>query len=591
MKESAAIAKEANRKEESSPTRGDNNIQRLRNEPERQLGSLRDVIGNIRRNGGTPSVESISTELSVMPSSYHAPVLLALQRTHGNRYVQRVVAGIQAKLKVGQPGDVYEQEADRVADLVIRMPEPRVRQPEEEEKEGLMQTPLAEQITPLVQRQVEPERGEKEGEEILQPKEVSGQTPEDTPDLESRIQSMKSSGQPLPETDRSFMERGFGVDFSGVRMHTNSEADQLNKELNAQAFTYGRDIYFGAGRYTPGTSSGKRLLAHELTHVVQQGSDLQNISFAVVQRDIYDLLITSITPEYARALSDDELEEQVQFLRNEMRSNPDPALSSNLEILEAEAFRRLPSVEIISADVAADSISIRLEPPDRSGDFTLELLGPAGSHVIRREVRCGGIHNDSFDIPSLAGGEYDNIRATWGGIAYNDPHPYHIHVLGVYRHSQYNIPHENTCVGPAVDVYITDSDCNFTQAVLRQQFVNQVNLNGSGVSIAHGNLRREAFCLSPVAPADAINRSFRRVADFHGSCNGNTGALNNSTVARLPAHRYLTCDDRVHIHTVGIKTVTDLCPGCAQAQLDNFTTDAACAGIRDLGNFMTIKLF
>ena len=270
MKESVAIAKDAAAKKESSPTRSDKSIHRVRNEPERQLGYLRSVIGNITRNGGTPSVDSIVTELSNMHTAQRASVLLALQRTHGNRYVQRVVTGIQAKLKVGQPGDVYEQEADRVAEQVMNIPGPQVqRQPEEEEeKEGLMQTPLAEQISPLVQRQVEPEEEEKE--QILQPKEVSGQTTEVTPYLESRIQSLKGSGQPLPEADRSFMERGFGVDFSGVRVHTDSEADQLNKELNAQAFTYGRDIYFGAGRYNHGTSSGKRLLAHELTHVIQQ---------------------------------------------------------------------------------------------------------------------------------------------------------------------------------------------------------------------------------------------------------------------------------------------------------------------------------
>jgi hypothetical protein len=127
MKESVAIAKETNRKKESSPTRSGNSIHRVRNEPERQLGSLRAVIGNIRRNGGTPSVESIATELSSVHSAQRAPALLALQRTHGNRYVQRVVSGIQAKLKISQPGDMYEQEADRVADAVMRMPEPQVQ--------------------------------------------------------------------------------------------------------------------------------------------------------------------------------------------------------------------------------------------------------------------------------------------------------------------------------------------------------------------------------------------------------------------------------------------------------------------------------
>ena len=90
-------------KKEFSPAKSDNNIQGLRNEPDRQLGSLRGVIDTIRRGGGTPSVESIATHLSSMHTAQRAPALLALQQTHGNRYVQRVVTGIQAKLKVGQP--------------------------------------------------------------------------------------------------------------------------------------------------------------------------------------------------------------------------------------------------------------------------------------------------------------------------------------------------------------------------------------------------------------------------------------------------------------------------------------------------------
>ena len=85
MKESVAVAKEADTKKGVSPTKSDNSIQRVRDEPERQLGSLRDVLGNIRRDGGTPSVESIATHMSGMPSAQRAPALLALQQTHGNR--------------------------------------------------------------------------------------------------------------------------------------------------------------------------------------------------------------------------------------------------------------------------------------------------------------------------------------------------------------------------------------------------------------------------------------------------------------------------------------------------------------------------
>ena len=121
------VVKEAYAKRMPLPTqKSDENIHSLRDEPEQRFVSLRDVIGNIRRDGGTPSVDGIAIQLSSIHSTQRASVLLALQRTHGNRYVQRAMAGIQAKLKVGQPGDVYEQEADRVADEVMRMPEPQV---------------------------------------------------------------------------------------------------------------------------------------------------------------------------------------------------------------------------------------------------------------------------------------------------------------------------------------------------------------------------------------------------------------------------------------------------------------------------------
>ncbi|MFV1977703.1 MAG: DUF4157 domain-containing protein [Candidatus Scalindua sp.] len=121
-------------------------------------------------------------------------------------------------------------------------------------------------VQPLLQRQEEEEE-----EKPLMTKSTSGRTHPIRDDLHMRLNGSRGSGQAMPETDRSFMEKRFGSDFSGVRVHTDSNAAQMSRELNAEAFTYGRDIYFGAGRYSPGTSSGKRLMAHELTHVVQQG--------------------------------------------------------------------------------------------------------------------------------------------------------------------------------------------------------------------------------------------------------------------------------------------------------------------------------
>ena len=162
----------------------------------------------------------------------------------------------QAKLTINQPNDRYEQEADRVAEQVMWMPE----------EEELIQTkPLAERITPLDQRQVEEE------EEEIQTEEKQGNTPEVTHDLESRIHALKVCGQPLSETTRAYFEPRFGYDFSGVREHTDADADRLNRALNARAFIIGRDIFFRQGEYNSGSSSGRELLAHELTHVVQQG--------------------------------------------------------------------------------------------------------------------------------------------------------------------------------------------------------------------------------------------------------------------------------------------------------------------------------
>ena len=230
MKESVAIAKEANKKKEFSPTRSDYNIQGLRNKPERRLVSLRGVIDTIRRNGGTPSVDSIATELSVMPYSNRASVLLALQQTHGNRYVQRVVTGIQAKLKIGQPGDKYEQEADRVADAVMRMPEPEM------------------------QRQVEPE--EEEEEEMLQAKSREDATFEVTNDLESQINAIKGGGRPLAKSERAYFEPRFGADFSQVKVHTGAQAAESAGAVNAKAYTLGQDVVFGTARYAPKTNEG-----------------------------------------------------------------------------------------------------------------------------------------------------------------------------------------------------------------------------------------------------------------------------------------------------------------------------------------------
>ena len=284
------------------------------------------------------------------PQSMSSPAdqVLYLQRTIGNQAVQRLIKSgtLQAKLKIGQPGDKYEQEADRVADAVMRMPVPQVRrqpieeeeeeqiqtkpiteqitplvqkqveeeeeeqvqtkpvteqitplvqkQVEEEEEEQIQTKPVTEQITPLVQKQVEEEEEEQvqtkpvteqitpliqkqveeEEEEELQTKTTSGSLPK-VPDIESHIQSLKGGGHPLSESDRAFFEPRFGHDFSQVRVHADTQAAETARALNAQAYTVGRDVVFGEGQYAPGI--GKKLLAHELTHVMHQEKSFSSV--------------------------------------------------------------------------------------------------------------------------------------------------------------------------------------------------------------------------------------------------------------------------------------------------------------------------
>lgn len=156
-------------------------------------------------------------------------------------------ATVQPKITIGPPNDKYEQEADRMADAVMNMSASSLNA-------GSNQ-PLAAAVTPIAttdsgSAQTAPEGTASAGS--------SGQ--------QSQLKLDGSGGSPLPQDVRSFMEQRFGTNFSHVRVHTDSNAVEMNKQLNSHAFTYGSDIYYGAGK-SPGKD---HLTAHELTHVIQQ---------------------------------------------------------------------------------------------------------------------------------------------------------------------------------------------------------------------------------------------------------------------------------------------------------------------------------
>ena len=209
------------------------------------------------------------------PSRPHRlPVLPAAVSTANSTQadIRRILRGpcLQTKLTIGVQDDVYEREADRVADEVMRMPEPRLQGPAAPEEQE-MELP---ETTPFVQSQGELGGEEEEGERLqIKPllqqrlkhgKSIAAETPVFVHDV------LRSPGRPLDPATRAFMEPRFGHDLSRVRLHTDGRASQSARAVSARAFTVGRDIEFGTGEYTPETAVGRRLLAHELTHVVQQ---------------------------------------------------------------------------------------------------------------------------------------------------------------------------------------------------------------------------------------------------------------------------------------------------------------------------------
>jgi hypothetical protein len=185
-------------------------------------------------------------------SSQSLPVEV-LQQTVGNQAVQRLhrADAPQANVEIDSPGDGSEWQAERVAETVVGISDADVR--DSSARRDLFY------------------RG---------------------------TRKMHGAGRSLRDTDRSFFEPRFGYDLSDVRIHTDDRANELARSLNAKAYTVGQDIVFQSGAYAPGTSKGKHLLAHELTHVVQQG---QPAATEMIQRQVD---IWETVKSFGRGLAD-----------------------------------------------------------------------------------------------------------------------------------------------------------------------------------------------------------------------------------------------------------------------------------------------
>jgi hypothetical protein len=240
-----------------------------------------------------PLIQRITQD--VLQRAIHAPGtlsptdILALQGTVGNTAVQRILANpagqmpspgsyaplpvVQTKLMVGAAGDVYEREADQVARQVM----------------GRLHTQKPAASLSLAG----PDNVHRQSNEG----DASSMGPEGgavTSDVESSIRSTRAGGQPLPAQTLSAMEQAFGANFSGVRIHDSQQADTLNRAIDARAFTTGQDIYFRQGEFNPNNRQGQGLLAHELTHVIQQNPG--QLQRATMQADLPQQTLESRLP-------------------------------------------------------------------------------------------------------------------------------------------------------------------------------------------------------------------------------------------------------------------------------------------------------
>ena len=248
--------------------------------------------------------------------------LLKMQESVGNKALIKLkdsLGVLQTKLSLGKPHDMYEQEADTVASRVVKQlsqvnktsveSASEANQPvhmvqRQEEEELAMQRPTESiqrqedeeyamlRETEPIQRQVEGEEEEEEAIQLRRSEQIQRQEDEElamlrgsevdqstrldhgpvTDEVENQVQRARQGGEVMDTSTQAQMENGFGYDFGQVHIHNDAQSDQIARQLNSEAFTVKGDIFFRNGRYNPTSTQGQDLLAHELTHVVQQGS-------------------------------------------------------------------------------------------------------------------------------------------------------------------------------------------------------------------------------------------------------------------------------------------------------------------------------
>ena len=334
----------------------------------------RSTLRNGERGSGAPGY-TWGSVLGPMPgpaskavrSGCEAHPILELQRSLGNQRVAALIRAkrltaegrilpLQAKLMVGAVDDPHEREAEGASERVVRMPDAALGRGAHGARGGSEEGGgLAAAVSPMGQRDAR--RGGLDGGSF-----------EAGAGVEAQVSQSKGRGAPLPESVRAFMEPRFGADFAEVRVHTGSESIQMNEAVGARAFTHGADIYFGAGE----SAADQKLVAHELTHVLQQTGAVQaagvqaaGVQAAGVQRDLAvtppvanPTLVTLTAAQIAAAISYNQAHftdaAEIANLRDIVGIHRDPAVIDE-DFIRAVASYQASNREVQDGKIGAHS--------------------------------------------------------------------------------------------------------------------------------------------------------------------------------------------------------------------------------------------
>ena len=345
----------------------------------------------------------------------------------------------QPKLTIGKPNDKYEREADAKADEVVRQlsngeapkktnghstsvnstaVQAKCAECEKEEQvskkeDRVFQKPIFESNTKEEGIQTKCETcAADEGKQVMAKAEGEATA---SPNLESQLNGTKGRGNLLPKETRSQMEGAFGADFSGVRIHTNSAAVQMNQELGAQAFTHGSDVYFNKGKYNTGSKDGNRLLAHELTHVVQQRGRA-NWGQAFIQRASLEEQLDKELGAWAEKnnKTTDPKNRSYAFDLHEysLKLIADPSLTGPIKKPKGARKIKKWKIKFQKAQLLAKKIlasSKNVEQRETRAAMILKMMAEAGFHG--EAVTMSKKLKDIGEVENVYGGVLGNIKA------------------------------------------------------------------------------------------------------------------------------------------------------------------------------------